>query len=282
MATNFPGGLDTNTLLPNPSANSFTNNPDHAGLHTNINDAIKALEAKLGINSSADTSSIDYKIASLTSSLAGKANLSGSTLASTTLTAPTIADFSNAGHSHANASGGGKLAENALNLTDVSTGNVSAAQHGFAPKAPNDINQFLRGDGAWSNTPYIIPWGFGISSPVDATTYYGNYGLGSSQTELFGRIYVAVAGIITAVYINAVASGTVGTTEASTLAIRLNNTSDTVIDSGIVLDTGAHNYIHTGLSIPVSAGDFISPKLITPAWATNPGFIGLSVIIRVN
>jgi microcystin-dependent protein len=37
--------------------------PDHAGQHADINDAVEALEAKVGINSSAVTSSLDYKVA---------------------------------------------------------------------------------------------------------------------------------------------------------------------------------------------------------------------------
>lgn len=71
MATNFPGtGIDDNTTLPNPGSGSFTDNPSHAQLHDNANDAIKALETKVGINSSADTNSLDYKMATNASGLA--------------------------------------------------------------------------------------------------------------------------------------------------------------------------------------------------------------------
>jgi hypothetical protein len=52
MATNFPTSADDATTLPNPSATDKTNSPDHASLHGNGNDAIKALEAKLGAGSS--------------------------------------------------------------------------------------------------------------------------------------------------------------------------------------------------------------------------------------
>ena len=48
MATNFPVTPDDGTTLPNPTASSYTNSPDHAGLHTNANDSIKAIEAKIG------------------------------------------------------------------------------------------------------------------------------------------------------------------------------------------------------------------------------------------
>lgn len=52
MATNFPGGKDDNSTLPNPTSGSYTNSPSHAGLHDNANDAIKAIETKLGTGSS--------------------------------------------------------------------------------------------------------------------------------------------------------------------------------------------------------------------------------------
>lgn len=48
MSTNFPGSLDDAVSLPNPTAVSKTNNPSHASQHANENDAIKAIEAKVG------------------------------------------------------------------------------------------------------------------------------------------------------------------------------------------------------------------------------------------
>jgi len=62
MATNFPTNLDS---LTNPSIGNNLNNPPHADQHANANDAIEALEAKVGINASAVTTSHDYKIAKL-------------------------------------------------------------------------------------------------------------------------------------------------------------------------------------------------------------------------
>lgn len=59
MATNFPTSLDN---LTNPTSSDALNNPSHAGQHANANDAIEALEAKVGVNSSAVTSSLDYRV----------------------------------------------------------------------------------------------------------------------------------------------------------------------------------------------------------------------------
>lgn len=54
--TNFPTSLDDGSSLPNPTATSKTNSPSHSALHTTENDAIKALEAKVGTGSSTPSS----------------------------------------------------------------------------------------------------------------------------------------------------------------------------------------------------------------------------------
>lgn len=60
MATNFPTSLDA---LTNPLATDKLNNPSHATQHANVNDAIEAIEAKVGVNGSAVTTTLDYKVA---------------------------------------------------------------------------------------------------------------------------------------------------------------------------------------------------------------------------
>lgn len=45
MATNFPGSLDSFT---NPTSGSTLDSPSHAAQHSNINDAMEAVQAKLG------------------------------------------------------------------------------------------------------------------------------------------------------------------------------------------------------------------------------------------
>lgn len=66
MATNFPSSLDTSTTLPAESSSTplATN---HVTAHQNIQDAIEAIEAKVGADSSAVTSSHDYKLSEVTS-----------------------------------------------------------------------------------------------------------------------------------------------------------------------------------------------------------------------
>ena len=59
MATNFPNDLDS---LINPSSTNPLSNPSHSEQHINANDAIEALEAKVGVNNSNDPASLDYMI----------------------------------------------------------------------------------------------------------------------------------------------------------------------------------------------------------------------------
>jgi hypothetical protein len=44
----------------------------------------------------------------------------------------------------------GAVTESMLDLSDVTTADVSINEHGFCPKAPNDTAKYLRGDGAWA------------------------------------------------------------------------------------------------------------------------------------
>jgi hypothetical protein len=61
MATTFPTALDT---LQNPTSTTPTNSStlSHAAQHANANDAIEAIQSKIGIDSSTDVNSIDYKL----------------------------------------------------------------------------------------------------------------------------------------------------------------------------------------------------------------------------
>lgn len=70
MTTNFPAGLDA-FQNPQPETRTRALNPllRHARQHQDINDAVEALQAKVGVDLSAVTSSLDYKLTALTASL---------------------------------------------------------------------------------------------------------------------------------------------------------------------------------------------------------------------
>ncbi len=64
MTTSFPTSLDNFT---NPTASDTLNSTTvpHPDQHANANDAIEALEAKVGINGSAVATSLDYRVTAL-------------------------------------------------------------------------------------------------------------------------------------------------------------------------------------------------------------------------
>jgi len=94
MSTNYPTSLDTSTTIPAESAGTPLST-NHVTAHQNIQDAIEAIEAKVGIDSSAVTTSHDYKLSGVTGSdkavsKTGTETLTNKTLTSPVITSPTI------------------------------------------------------------------------------------------------------------------------------------------------------------------------------------------------
>ena len=72
MSTVYPADLDTFT---NPTATDPQNAPSHSGQHADKNDAIEALEAKVGVDGSAVATSIDKRVADLEAAGGGHPDL---------------------------------------------------------------------------------------------------------------------------------------------------------------------------------------------------------------
>ena len=87
MSTSFPTGLDT---LTNPTATDKVAVVSHASQHANANDAIEAIQAKVGANGSAVTTSHDYKLSEVTGADKAVGKTATQTLTNKTLTSPTI------------------------------------------------------------------------------------------------------------------------------------------------------------------------------------------------
>lgn len=91
MAITFPTSIDT---LSNPTSTDLLENAtaalDHDVQHSNANDAIEALEAKVGADSSAVTTSHDYKLSGVTGSDKAVSKTGTETLTNKTLTSPVI------------------------------------------------------------------------------------------------------------------------------------------------------------------------------------------------
>ena len=88
---NFPTSLDT---LTNPASNNTLDSPSHSGQHSDLNDAIEAIEAKVGADSSAVTTSHDYKLSGVSDGDYAASIGGTETLTNKTLTTPKINDTS--------------------------------------------------------------------------------------------------------------------------------------------------------------------------------------------
>ena len=66
MATNYPNSLDQ---LVNPNSSDQLSAPSHSEQHANANDAIEALETKVGIDDSQDPTSLTYKVSTIETTL---------------------------------------------------------------------------------------------------------------------------------------------------------------------------------------------------------------------
>jgi len=117
---------------------------------------------------------------------------------------------------------------------------------------------------------HTIAGGFASINPADGTTYYfgafPHVTLGT--TAAVNRLYIMRAGTIVAADLFMVC--TTGTSEASTISIRLNNTTDTTLTAAVNLSSSPFHAQNTALSIAVVAGDYIEFKWVTPTWATDP------------
>ncbi len=108
----------------------------------------------------------------------------------------------------------------------------------------------------------------GISFSDSQTIYIGSLVRDTTTTSALRKIFIPKTGTIKAAYIfgNFV---TAGSNEAWVAAIRLNDTTDTTIQSVSVSST-SRTWSNAALSIAVTAGDFIEIKFTNPAWGTNP------------
>jgi len=131
--------------------------------------------------------------------------------------------------------------------------------------------------GAYWMSTYIASF-----SPADATSYYSGPFPGVAGTSAANnRLYVPRAGLVTKIRLFFIQS-VVGTTETSTVAFRLNDTTDTTISSAVNLSASPYTVVNSALSIAVAEDDYFCIKWTTPTWATNPTGVIFSAQIFVT
>lgn len=145
------------------------------------------------------------------------------------------------------------ITESDLSLSDVTTGNVSASRHGFAPKAPNDGTKYLDGTGAYTvpsgaSSPGSI-LGFGTQSS-DKTATGTNFAGG---TDLLGSTISFTADGTSSYLVTVHAPGQTNTNvQNNTVALNLDGSA-----AGIMSYT---NITSLGQSFPVAGQTVITPS----------------------
>ena len=118
-------------------------------------------------------------------------------------------------------------------------------------------------------------------APADGTVYYfGGVQTSPITTAASKQYKLPYACTLVGYSISVTNNTTNATTESSTIALRVNNTSDLTLSSSVSFGGTVpvtNQYVGTGLSTSYAANDLIEVKWTTPTWATNPTAIAVSV-----
>jgi len=110
-------------------------------------------------------------------------------------------------------------------------------------------------------------------NPLDGITYYfspGTQFTNSSTVTGLEKFMTPIACTLTKFRGVFTVAGTLGSSQNCTLFIRVNNSSNTDVSTTIQLTSSSVTVTNTGLSISLSAGDYISFGFTGPTWTTNP------------
>ncbi len=124
----------------------------------------------------------------------------------------------------------------------------------------------------------------GSQSPADSTTYYygGDWNANLNTTWNLTSVEIPKAGTLKRVFIKVRVAGVLGTTEAVSHYLRINDTTDVTLNTTATYDTTATNIVASGLSAALAAGDYVNLKIATPAWVTNPTTVRFYAILYIE
>lgn len=123
----------------------------------------------------------------------------------------------------------------------------------------------------------------GSQNPADATTYWFQFDDTWGTTSIpTSRKYIPITGVLTTFYGYFIINGTLGSSENTTVGIRVNGSSTTNVSTTVQLTANPTTFNNTGLSIALSAGDYIEIFTTTPTWATNPTSVSFTCSMVVE
>jgi hypothetical protein len=176
-------------------------------------------------------------------------------------------------------------------MGDISWGNKFIWTSGAAPLKPQNgkyITVKFTYDGSnWvedtkAGQGYTLQAHSGSTAPNNITTYYFGSRFDSAMEggAAHCRIYIPTAGTIRKALVHF--NQNAGTSETSSIYIRLNNSSETLISAALTNDGADTTASNNTLNIPVAAGDYLEIKWVTPTWVTQPTGVYASVVVYIT
>lgn len=146
------------------------------------------------------------------------------------------------------------------------------------PTATATANDVLISDGAnpqqtaWN--PFPLSYAFGNNAsinPADGSTQYtGCADVAAASTAAVNRCVISRTGTIIRACVMISVAGTLGDSATGTIAVRLNNTSNTNITTSAQWTAATQTYC-ADISVAVVQGDYFEIQVACPTWATtNP------------
>jgi hypothetical protein len=132
---------------------------------------------------------------------------------------------------------------------------------------------------------YTLPLASSIlATAVDGTTYFfgSRYALAPDTLATVYRTTLQHYGRIVGAVVDLLVLGTLGTTEAATLSIRVNNTTDYQVSAAVLHDAAIARFSNAAMSVPIVPNDFIEMKIVMPTFATNPTNVLYSVSLLIE
>lgn len=156
--------------------------------------------------------------------------------------------------------------------------NVSVAHPDLVGGGQTDLHSHLGGGLGYA----INVMAASLGTVTDAATYFfgAMSGLAPQTTAVRAPLYIPKSGTIKVAYITWRAA-TAGTNENVSMYIRMNNTTDTLVQT-IGNTSAVKIFTKTDLNIAVSQGDYFEMKLVCPTWATNPATLALGGVVYIE
>ncbi len=177
----------------------------------------------------------------------------------------------------------GKATTDVLSNKTMDTGTIAVTQAAADNSTKIATTAFVQQEITSNKIGYALPIISGVNFTIaDAsTTFFGSANVGTTVGST-NFVVVPKTGTIKAIYATALVRGTLGTNEAGTLSVRLNDTTDITVSAAVDLSSASSNYSATGLSQAVTAGNLLMCKFVAPTYSTNPTSNAMTVSVYIE